>query len=312
MNKHGYIAEKQRRETRALTHWEAMQDKYGIEVFEYETHIGFSKWMPRSEGFVSVFSIERPMPHYYLFRGYFLLLIADTPAYELLPTLENEFYGDGVDLDYIEGLLLEYEHDGAIDSQSTLVVDDKSGMIRRLSNQLVDDELAAAGVSSFLIVKGGQAFSVRFEMIRNWIARKRASAGYVEVRQTPNDCDSPTHPAPYYASELQSPVASEPFLGLLLNYSPIELSKLLIELGLLTGEGHAAPVATPGAWVGIAHGLLEADPPRLIGSMAAFAKALASAYGAKVSDRAIQNGLGKRGSASEKFRDRVLRILDNK
>lgn len=111
------------------------------------------------------------------------------------------------------------------------------------------------------------------------------------------------------APTLPSPTAGA-FAPLLLNYALADLTALIAELGLLTMDtGQATPAATSGAWVGVIHGLLEARRPRLKGSKAAIWRAFSSTFGAVGSERAVQNGLGTRGSTAEQFRDRTLALL---
>ena len=104
-----------------------------------------------------------------------------------------------------------------------------------------------------------------------------------------------------------------PFTKLLLNYTLPELTALLSELGLLDKlTGKATPAASPGAWVGIIHALLDAKRPRLKGgsNKAAIWRAFRDAFSAVGSDRSVQNGLGTRGSEAEQFRDRALALLN--
>lgn len=107
------------------------------------------------------------------------------------------------------------------------------------------------------------------------------------------------------------PPTTGAFTPLLLNYTLTDLTALLAELGLLaTDTGQATPAATSGAWVGVIHGLLEARRPRLKGSKAAIWRAFSGTFGAVGSERAVQNGLGTRGSTAEQFRDRALALLE--
>ena len=102
-----------------------------------------------------------------------------------------------------------------------------------------------------------------------------------------------------------------PFPSLLLNYSLAELNTLLAELGLLSATtGYSTPAATSGAWVGVIYALLEAKPARLTGTKAAIWRAFSETFKAKGSGRTVQNGLGKRGSIAEQFKDRALGILN--
>lgn len=105
-------------------------------------------------------------------------------------------------------------------------------------------------------------------------------------------------------------LAAERLAPLLLNYTEEALAALLIELGLLdAGTKQAAPAASPGAWVGIIHALLEAEPPRARDNKAALGRALREVFGADLKERTSQAGLGKNGSEAEKVRDRALTIL---
>jgi hypothetical protein len=105
-------------------------------------------------------------------------------------------------------------------------------------------------------------------------------------------------------------VSAGPFAPLLLNYSMPELTTLLISLGLLNpANGRATPAATPGAWVGVIHGLLDAKPPRLRNNKAAIRRAVCEHFGAVVGERAVQVGPTKRGSEAERFRDSTLALL---
>lgn len=118
-----------------------------------------------------------------------------------------------------------------------------------------------------------------------------------------------------WASALSAPqteaiAAANPFAPLLLNYSLADLTALLAELGLLTtAAGRATPAASPGAWVGVVHGLLNAPRPRLRNNMAAIRRALVEVFGARVSESLLQAGVSKRGSESEGFKDRTLALL---
>jgi hypothetical protein len=99
------------------------------------------------------------------------------------------------------------------------------------------------------------------------------------------------------------------FAPLLLNYTINQLHALLRELGLITSANQAAPAASPGAWVGVIHGLLSATPPRLRNNKAAIQRAFCEQFGAIVGERAVQVGPSKRGSESERFRDSTLALL---
>lgn len=106
-----------------------------------------------------------------------------------------------------------------------------------------------------------------------------------------------------------APVLSNLFTPLLLNYTVSQLRELLQELGLVASDGRVVPAASPGAWVGVIHALLETQPPRVRGSKAAIRRAFCEVLGANVSERAVQAGLGTNGSEAEQFRDRALVAL---
>ncbi|MBD2769666.1 hypothetical protein IC235_17385 [Hymenobacter sp. BT664] len=119
----------------------------------------------------------------------------------------------------------------------------------------------------------------------------------------------PTKPASLSTLATIAPVLPHPFTPLLLNYSVPQLRELLEELGLVGTDGHAVPAASPGAWVGVIHGLLDATPPRLRNNKAAVQRAFCEHFGAVVGERAVQAGLGKHGSEAERFRDSTLALL---
>lgn len=102
---------------------------------------------------------------------------------------------------------------------------------------------------------------------------------------------------------------NEAFASLLLNYTAAQLREALQELGLVDPSGRAVSAATPGDWVGVIHGLIEAEPPRARNSKAALGRAFCETFGADLKERTAQGGLGKNGSQAEKVRDRVLAIL---
>lgn len=108
------------------------------------------------------------------------------------------------------------------------------------------------------------------------------------------------------------PPARSPIAPLLLNYTMAELTALLAELGLVdTQTGREASTASPGAWVGVIHALLDEKRPRLkSGSKAAIQRAFSKEFNAQVEERTVQLGLGKRGSVGEQIKDRALRILN--
>ncbi len=133
----------------------------------------------------------------------------------------------------------------------------------------------------------------------------------IEKRLAELDAPRPPHaPTPPASSPAPEAPASAPFTPLLLNYTLAELTALLEKLGLFdTATGRPTPAASPGAWVGVIHGLLEEPRPRLKGSKAAIWRAFSSTFGAVGSERAVQNGLGTRGSTAEQFKDRTLALL---
>jgi hypothetical protein len=102
-----------------------------------------------------------------------------------------------------------------------------------------------------------------------------------------------------------------PFTPLLLNYTVAELAELLADLGLLdTATGRATPAASPGTWVGVIYALFEAKQPRLKNKKAAAQRAFVHVFGAVVSERAVQTGLGKRDSEAERFYTSALTLLN--
>ncbi|MBF9221382.1 hypothetical protein [Hymenobacter ruricola] len=136
------------------------------------------------------------------------------------------------------------------------------------------------------------------------------SANYRDSVRALQLLDPSTTPASFSNLAAVAPVLSHSFTPLLLNYTLPQLRELLQELGLVANDGRAVPAASPGAWVGVIHALLEAQPPRVRGSKAAIRRAFCEVWGANVSERAVQAGLGTNGSEAEQFRDRALASLD--
>ncbi|QJX46624.1 hypothetical protein HMJ29_06600 [Hymenobacter taeanensis] len=114
----------------------------------------------------------------------------------------------------------------------------------------------------------------------------------------------PTAPA------LDTPALTSNFAPHLLNYTLPELTALLTALGLVDTRKQATPAATPGAWVGVIYALIDEKRPRLKGSKAAIGRAFSATFGAVVSERAIQTGLGTRESEADQFKNRALVLLN--
>lgn len=100
---------------------------------------------------------------------------------------------------------------------------------------------------------------------------------------------------------------ADPFAPLLLNYTVGELTALLTALGLLAPNGQATPAASSGAWVGVFYALQETR--RIIDNKAGAGRAFCKVFGANVSGRALQNGLGRRGGEAEQVKDSALKHL---
>ena len=75
-------------------------------------------------------------------------------------------------------------------------------------------------------------------------------------------------------------------------------------------DGQATPVASPGAWVGVFYALLEAEPSRITDNRAGAGRAFRAAFDAEVSERALQNGLGKQRSEAERMMNNALKLLN--
>ncbi|RIY12355.1 hypothetical protein D0T11_04910 [Hymenobacter rubripertinctus] len=148
----------------------------------------------------------------------------------------------------------------------------------------------------------------------------KTEANLTHFRQALTDFHEAERPAPAAAvvagvvsssaTPAPNPPPACPFAPLLLNYSLAELTALLKELGLIDpNTGKATPAASPGAWIGVVYGLMEAAPPRLRNNKRAARQALVEIFGAVVSESALNKGLGKNRSEAERFRDTTLKIL---
>jgi len=139
-----------------------------------------------------------------------------------------------------------------------------------------------------------------------WMEKNASYQDYVRVLQLLHRTSSPIT-----CVDLAAPTTSQSnlFTKLLRNYTLEQLHELLQKLGLIGADGQAIPAATPGAWVGVIHGLLDAQPSRLRNNKAAIQRAFSGYFGAVVGERAVQAGLGKRGSEAERVRDSTLTLL---
>lgn len=306
MERDDYMQEKKRRLARALDHWEAMQYKYGTEdEIENGEQIGYRRWVEEvtsGDGTFLFNSTEPPLPHYYLYKMHFIELITAYPTDTIIPSLESSFYGDGIDLDYIEGLIDYFIECGVLTEGGPIVADDVTGLLRFYGEDCSVQELIEGGHDKQQIINSDGSIDIanRFQVVKNWVARKRQSAGYVDVLNT-EKADTCINAA----------LLSGPFDSLLLNYTLPELTALLIGLGLLSATTErATPAASPGAWVGVIHALLDEKRPRLKGSKAKIQNAFRVTFQAVVGERSVQNGLGKRGSDAEQFKDRALALLN--
>jgi hypothetical protein len=139
---------------------------------------------------------------------------------------------------------------------------------------------------------------------------KRGAIDEKPVGKAPSSSPITIESAMPVSADKTTSALDRPFTTLLLAYTVPELKSLLTELGLLhAATSKVTESATAGALVGVIYGLLEANPPRLRDNKAAIQRAFCKVFGAKVSERAVQAGLGKRNSEAEKFRDRTLLIL---
>lgn len=139
-----------------------------------------------------------------------------------------------------------------------------------------------------------------WQVLAYWLSNARRETGHTRWEAAPAD----SQPKPARIEQTAGRLESH-----LLNYSAAQLHELLRELGLVNATGRATAAATPGAWVGVVYGLLNAQPPRLRGSKASIRRALSVAFDANVSERALQYGLGTNGSEAEQFRNRTLKLL---
>lgn len=159
----------------------------------------------------------------------------------------------------------------------------------------------------------GQANKAAFKRATKWLNEKKGllsqNAAESEKLRGHQLAAHLTTDVPLQASHRI--IEDNPFSSLLLNYTVEQLTSLLQTLGLVDPIGHATGAASPGTWVGVVHALRGASPPRMKGSLAENQRAFREMFGAIVSERAVQDGIGKRGSVAEDFRDRALSLLGN-
>ena len=157
----------------------------------------------------------------------------------------------------------------------------------------------------------GQVNEVAFKRATESLKEKEGLLSQDSTQSKKQHGDQPVEPMLADVPMQDSPRIAEdnPFSSLLLNYTVDELTSLLQKLGLVDAMGHATAAASPGTWVGVVHALRDSSPPLMKGSLAESRRAFCKQFGAVVSERAIQEGVGKRRSAAEQFKDRALHHL---
>lgn len=115
------------------------------------------------------FYYPRPYSEKYFWR--FLHLLINTPLMDVKAALRNQFFGDQVDRDYVDGLLLHAEHNCHLTVDGAAVIADNEGV---LAFQDPYSEWAFGtypeGVESFgdCIFFGGEDFKRRAQLVREW------------------------------------------------------------------------------------------------------------------------------------------------
>jgi hypothetical protein len=163
-----YMQERQRRTTRAIIHAEIMMNNCNPEG----EWVGYGKWE------------EAPLPYFFLYKPYFLELITKLNAFDIIPVLKTSYNGDGIDLDYIEGLILYYVENGVLIKGGPIVADDTNGILRFYDQDTTAQELTDKGTSEDRIIDQDCQIEARFKLIRDWIERQRARSTYIEVLKT--------------------------------------------------------------------------------------------------------------------------------
>lgn len=179
-----YMYELDHRLGRALTHWEEMQEKYNDMPEDANAVIGYGKWVKpvkRGNGATLFDAYEAPLPHYYLYYPYFLELITKLPDYNIIPSIESTFHGDGVDLDYIEHLIERYIEAGVLEKGGPIITDDINATLRFYEEGCTVEQIIESGIDEKRIINPECDIAKRFEIVRGWINKMRYSPTYLPV-----------------------------------------------------------------------------------------------------------------------------------
>lgn len=242
-------------------------------------------------------------------------LLNNPQAFVLLPLLAKNEASDAND---VMRMVDEYESNfttcqlEGIEQEDTQLDYQES---RWLKERLVSDELAKAQEHTRKQFQGLAGREMANEWILNpdsWYDVHREALGLPWLQPKFQASYEAWH---FYKNRPQKqcapPVAAaSPWEPLLLNYSLSQLTELIARMGLIDTTGQATAIATPGAWIGIIWALIDAKPARMKDKKAAAQRAVCTTFGATVSERAVQNGLGTRGSEAEYFYDSALEILN--
>ena len=313
-----YMHELDYRIKRALTHWEAMQDKYAETPEDANESIGYGKWekaVKRRDGSTLYHTYEAPLPHYYLYYSYFLELITSLPEHNIIPTIESTFHGDGIDLDYIEWLIKRYNEAGVLEKGGPIFTDDIDGMLLFGKEGCTIEHLTEIGIDEERIIDPECDIARRFEIVQGWINEKRHSPTYLPVIVT-NDrevaehlerIDEPAPSAPQHELPEKSTAppallsSSDLILGTGFTLNDADLLARAVKL--IDDDGkYCLGRRKLGAVVGFALALQQAG--KLTGAIPALTAVLGPRWGVNVATRKTTTGV------AQKYFKLMSKVLD--
>lgn len=139
------------------------------------------------------FYYPRPYSEKYFWR--FLYLVANTPFPDVKAALRNQFFGDKVDRDYVQGLILYAEHNCYLILEEAVVIADDQGVLAFENPHngwpfgIYPEAVEKLSDSIFL---GGDEFKQRAQLVREWCQEMAAE----DQEQSSSELHSPDKQSP--------------------------------------------------------------------------------------------------------------------
>lgn len=118
------------------------------------------------------------------------------PAQSLIPNLEEQFAGDLIDRDYIEGILVSLEELGATAPGKILIAHDMAGVLVAGPNATIESlSEVGYGPKASAHIESGTLIKDRISLVRHWLKRKKRelTANALPVVEQPSPPKIPNH-----------------------------------------------------------------------------------------------------------------------